>query len=67
MNALLAVMSDQDMLKIMVRVIIVCAVACGLWALIDFVIKQAILNYWSKVVLVVLAMIFLLNTLIRLG
>ena len=67
MNAILAVMSDQDMLKVMVRVIIVCAVACGFWALIDFIVKQPLLNYWAKVVLVALAMLFLLNTLIRLG
>jgi len=60
-------MTDAEMLKVMVRVIIVCAVACGLWALIDFAIKQPIFNYWVKVVLVVLVMVYLLTKLIQLG
>lgn len=67
MNIILAAMSDADMMKIMIRVIIVCAVACGLWYLIDFAIDKQPLNKIAKVILVCIAMIFLLNTLLRLG
>lgn len=60
-------MTDTEMKRVMIRVIIVCAVACGLWYLIDFAIDKQPLNKFAKIVLVVLAMIFLLNTLERLG
>jgi hypothetical protein len=67
MKTMLAVMTDQEMMRVMIRVIVVCAVACGLWMLIDFAIDKQPFNKFAKIILVVLAMIYLLNTLMRLG
>ena len=64
---LILAMSDTEMVRVMFRVIVICAVACGLWYLIDFAVDKQPLNKFAKIVLVLIAMYFLFNIILRLG
>jgi hypothetical protein len=69
MDIILGALSEQGMMRIVIRIIIVGVVAGLLWWLVDFATPPlpAIFNKVAKIIIAILAVIYLINLLLGLS